>query len=301
MSERELGTKEFWAGVYGRGSSTYARVKMFLHAGRRLVELVQMPDGAQVLDVATGRGANLFPAAEKVGPTGRVIGIDLAEGMVEETAAEVSQRRFKNAEVRLMDAEQLEFPDGSFDFVLCSFGLYFFPRVHQVFSEFSRVLKGGGGLAIATPGGTPDGRVQQQTSIWALLPAYRLRSARSRERLAEDGELWQKAEAMKWPERQAAGALSWPRPDELKGVLDQAGFIDARFVTEEAEIVAEDEEEWWTWQWSHMPRSQLELLEPDLLDELKAEAFKKLQSRKEPDGIHIQVASMFTFATKPHE
>jgi SAM-dependent methyltransferase len=181
-----------------------------------------------------------------------VIGIDLAEARVEETATEVSQRGLKNVEVRLMDAEQLEFPDGSFDFVFCSFGLCFFPQVHQVFAEFFRVLKGGGGLAIGTPGRTPEGRAWQQTSVWALLPAYRLRSARSRERLAEEGELWQRAESMKWPERQAAGALGWPRPDELDDSLGQAGFIDTRFVTEEAEFVAEDEEEWWTWQWSHM-------------------------------------------------
>ncbi len=106
---------------------------------------------------------------------------------------------------------------------------------------------------------------------------------------------------MKWPERQAAGALGWPRPDELRGELNEAGFIDARFVTEEAKIVADDEEEWWIWQWSHMPRSQLELLEPDLLAELKAKAFEALQSRKEPDGIHTQMAYTFTFATKPRE
>jgi hypothetical protein len=55
----------------------------FAHFGRRLVEVVGVEPGHQVLDVATGRGAVLFPAAQHAGSTGRVVGIDLADTMLQ--------------------------------------------------------------------------------------------------------------------------------------------------------------------------------------------------------------------------
>ena len=55
----------------------------FVHFGQRLVDVVGVQPGHCVLDVASGRGAVLFPAAERAGAGDRVVGIDLAEGMVQ--------------------------------------------------------------------------------------------------------------------------------------------------------------------------------------------------------------------------
>lgn len=86
--------KEQIAGLYHRVASAYGHIGpgIFIYAGRHLVERLGMAEGAQVLDVGAGRGANLFPAAETVGPHGQVIGIDLAPGMVRETTAEIKRR-----------------------------------------------------------------------------------------------------------------------------------------------------------------------------------------------------------------
>ncbi len=69
------------AGLYNRVASLFGQVgpDFFSYAGRHLVERMDIAEGAKVLDVAVGRGANLFPAAEKVGLRGQAIGIDLAE------------------------------------------------------------------------------------------------------------------------------------------------------------------------------------------------------------------------------
>ena len=74
-------TKLEIAGVFGRAAPIYDRIgpRFFAHFGRRLVELAEVPSGARVLDVATGRGAALFAAAEAVGRHGHVTGIDLSE------------------------------------------------------------------------------------------------------------------------------------------------------------------------------------------------------------------------------
>jgi ubiquinone/menaquinone biosynthesis C-methylase UbiE len=139
-----------------------AGVGCFAHFGQRLVERVGVESGQSVLDVATGRGAVLLAAAEHVGPSGTVVGIDLAEAMVEATRQEVA-RQSLFAEVRVMDAERLEFSDASLDRVLCGFGLMFFPRLDQALSEMRRVLKPTGRIGVST------WRVSQADDLRAVL------------------------------------------------------------------------------------------------------------------------------------
>jgi len=64
--------KEQVVAVFDRAAATYDRVgpRFFSHFGRRLTELAELAPGMRVLDVAAGRGAVLFPAAEKVGAAG---------------------------------------------------------------------------------------------------------------------------------------------------------------------------------------------------------------------------------------
>lgn len=85
MSDKERAAKEFITAIFDRAAPTYDRVgpRFFTYFGRRLVDFAQIPSGAKVLDVAVGRGAVLFPAVARVGPSGAVTGIDLAQSMVE--------------------------------------------------------------------------------------------------------------------------------------------------------------------------------------------------------------------------
>jgi len=88
------------------------------------VELAQVPDGAELLDVATGRGAALFPAAERAGRRGRAIGVDMTGGMAREVAADARRMGLSQVGICQMDAERLGFVDGSFGFVLCGHSIY---------------------------------------------------------------------------------------------------------------------------------------------------------------------------------
>ncbi|TMD91701.1 MAG: methyltransferase domain-containing protein [Chloroflexi bacterium] len=142
--------KEQIAGLYHRVASAYGHVgpSIFAYAGRHLVERIGMAEGTQVLDVGAGRGANLFPAAETIGPRGQVIGVDLAPGMVRETTAEIQLRKLPYVSMLQMDAEHLTFPDASFDAVLCGFAIFLFPHLEQALAEFFRVLRPGGKVGI---------------------------------------------------------------------------------------------------------------------------------------------------------
>jgi ubiquinone/menaquinone biosynthesis C-methylase UbiE len=121
----------------------------FAHFGRRLVDLAGVQPGARVLDIASGRGAVLFPMAERVTPAGEVVGIDLADAMALATSAE-AERRGLGARVAVMDAEELSFPDESFDCVTCGFGIMFFPDQDRGLGQMRRVLKPSGRLALST-------------------------------------------------------------------------------------------------------------------------------------------------------
>ncbi|MDQ3005141.1 MAG: methyltransferase domain-containing protein, partial [Chloroflexota bacterium] len=147
-----MNKKDILQGVFTRSASSYERIRYFPIFGQWLVETAQIPEGAKVLDVACGRGAVLFPAAERVGSGGHVTGIDLAEGMARETQMEIERRGLRQAEARQMDAEHLTFPDSSFDFALCGFSLQFFPHLEQALSEFRRVLKPNGHVTVTTWG-----------------------------------------------------------------------------------------------------------------------------------------------------
>jgi SAM-dependent methyltransferase len=260
--------KQLIAGVFDRAAAGYGQLRYVLPFGQRLVELAHIPVGAHVLDVATGRGAVLFPAAECVGSQGQVIGIDLSPIMVLQTRLEARRRGLKNVGLYPMDAENLDFPPASFDYVMCGFGLFFFPQPEQALSEFRRVLKPGGRLAL-TIWGAEDGRWGWYDELTAAYGAeVKLKNQ------------------------------MFNTPDDLKLILRRAGFSDIQIVTEAADIPFTDEAEWWAGQWAISGRAGLERLKPTALNQLVGQAFEKLQRLKQADGFHYLYQVHFGLATK---
>ncbi|GAH02223.1 unnamed protein product [marine sediment metagenome] len=140
------------AGIFTRAAPTYDQVgfRFFYYFGKRLVELMKIPKNSKVLDVASGKGALLFPASKKVGPQGSVIGIDLAEGMVQKTTEKIVKSGFSNAKMIEMDAENLKFHDDTFDITLYGFCIFFFPQYKIALNESYRVLKPYGRIGLST-------------------------------------------------------------------------------------------------------------------------------------------------------
>jgi SAM-dependent methyltransferase len=121
----------------------------------RLVAAARIQAGDQVLDVACGTGVLTRAVAARVGSTGSVAGLDLDPGMLA-----VARARRPDLEWMEGSAEQLPYPDASFDAVVSQFGLMFFPDKPAAIAEMWRVLRPGGRMAVA---------------VWASLdatPAY---------------------------------------------------------------------------------------------------------------------------------
>jgi ubiquinone/menaquinone biosynthesis C-methylase UbiE len=141
----------------------------------KLATLANLQPGMAVLDVGTGTGVVALEAGARVAPRGRVIGVDLSEGMLA-VARESASRSDGHIEFRRMDAENLAFSDSSFDSVVSLFALLHFPAPLRALMEMYRVLRPGGSLALAVGSRPPlstSGLVHRLSRIPFLLEYLR--------------------------------------------------------------------------------------------------------------------------------
>ncbi|MCH7736430.1 MAG: class I SAM-dependent methyltransferase [Chloroflexi bacterium] len=139
-----------WDGVAAAWDRWWPAIeKGFQSISDHMISSAAIKPGHRVLDVATGIGEPAFTAARAVGQTGRVVATDQSPQMLE-----IAQRRGKdlgetNVEFREMDAEQLDFPEASFDAALCRWGLMFLPDLSAALDNLYRLLQPGGRMVAA--------------------------------------------------------------------------------------------------------------------------------------------------------
>ncbi len=108
-----------------------------------LVEYAQPRLGMKVLDLASGTGEPAISLAPRVGSDGHVTALDLSSELLQIASERAQQRGLTNLSARQADAQQLPFPDRSFDLVTSRFGVMFFQDCEQALREVHRVLKPG--------------------------------------------------------------------------------------------------------------------------------------------------------------
>ncbi len=267
-------SKEAIISTFDRSAKTYDRTgpRYFSHFGRRLVELAGLKSGEKVLDVATGRGAVLIPAAQQVGPNGRVSGIDLSAEMVREAMADLQSTGLANIDIRQMDAEALDFPDESFDWVLSGFSLWFFPQPGNALAEFLRVLRPRGRLGITTW----DSNSQFPRGFLQLIRQH-----------------------MPQQQDQGVAPQRFDTPSELLSVLKDAGFSEIDVRVDEADLVYENEEVLWSTLGAAGLRRYIDQVGPAEKEKLKSEVFNAVRPATRSDGVHVQFRVLAAFGTKP--
>ena len=259
------------------------------HFGARLADLAAIPEKATVLDVGTGPGSVLFPAAESAGEYGRGIGIDIDFAWFGQILSGIQRRGLKNIVLARMDASNLGFVNGLFDRVLCGFvgWDYCFDFVRLEFTgpdtrlaEISRVLTAGARVGISA-------WARQEDLDWLGEQFRRYLSAYVADQEKEMGSVMT--------------AYSKENAKGLERVLGEGGFQDIEIATETAEFVSTDEEEWWWQVWGAGWREHIDRVvrtDADKLKQFKERIFEGLQQHKHDDGVHFSKTVLFAFGTK---
>ena len=133
------------------------------------ITLASLLPGQTVLDLGSGGGIDCFLAAQKVGSTGKVIGVDMTPQMLDRARANREKIGAENVEFRLGEIEHLPVENGSVDVVISNCVINLSPDKPQVFSEIYRVLKPGGRIAVSdivTQGELPE-VVRKSLVAWA--------------------------------------------------------------------------------------------------------------------------------------
>jgi ubiquinone/menaquinone biosynthesis C-methylase UbiE len=189
--------------------------------GRRTIERLLLREGATVLDVCCGSGGSALPAAELVGPSGYVLGVDLAERLLDNARAKAEARALTNVQFRVGDLLELHGMRSRFDAVICVFGIFFVPDMPLALRLLWERVRPGGQLAITTWG--PRFFEPATTAFWNSVRKERPDTYK--------------------------GFNPWDRicePQSLRALFAEAGVVEPTVVAESGFHPIPSPEAWWT-------------------------------------------------------
>ncbi len=111
--------------------------------------VASLQPGQTVLDLGSGAGIDCFLASERVGPEGKVIGVDMTPQMIDRARANANQGGYDNVEFRLGEIEALPVADASVDVIISNCVLNLSPEKGRVLGEAFRVLRPGGRVVVS--------------------------------------------------------------------------------------------------------------------------------------------------------
>jgi len=269
--------KQKVARVYNLAAAGYDRpaLRFFPIVAERLVDLARIRAGENVLDAGTGTGVAAFVAAEKVGPSGRVIGVDIGEEILNQASKKLDRKAPVNISFFPGDMEHLEFPDESFDTVLSASSLFFLSDMSAGLKEWKRVLKHGGTVAVSGYGES------------AFRPLSDLFEARIRS----------------YGVQLAAPArpFSWQRltePEQCLSLFRNAGLENIEVFSEQLGYQLKDANDWWEIVWNSGFRGPVSQLTPEQLEQFKREHLAEVEQVATPKGIWLDIAAIFAIGHK---
>lgn len=229
------------AHVYNRAAAGFdsAPLSFWSHHGARTVECLHLSPGESVLDVACGTGSSAIPAAMAVGSAGPVTAVDLADGMLDAARTRAGAAGLTNIRFIRADMTSLEFPDNSFDAVICVFGIFFVPDMTAFVQELWRMVKPDGRLAVTS---WTNGRFEPLAS--AMKDA--VRQVR--------------------PDLAGAGSEPWHSigtPRQFERLLVSSGMENVEIELGPYEVKIGSPDDWWTIVMGSGSRRTMDLMQPD--------------------------------------
>ncbi|OGI38929.1 MAG: hypothetical protein A2V91_05415 [Candidatus Muproteobacteria bacterium RBG_16_64_10] len=249
-------------------------LRFFPFCADRLVTRLNPAAGEKILDVATGTGAVALAAAQAVGPAGRVIGIDLAEGMLAQLQRKLDKFGIAHVDLHVMDAAALEFRGDYFHHTLCSFGLCFVRDMAAALKDWVRVTRPGGKLMFTAFG------------LTAFEPMKRLLLERLQREGIDAGA-----------PVQAAGRLA--EAGNCQALLAAAGFDGITVETAQLGYHLRQADEWWEIVWGSGFRGLVEKLPPARREAFRSAHLAELAPLATNKGLWLDVEVIIAGGTKP--
>lgn len=183
--------------------------------GRLALDAASLAQGDHVLDVGCGCGDTTLEIGERVGPTGRVVALDVSQAMLAR-AKERLAARSPTASVEIVhgDAATHPIPEESFDALVSRFGVMFFEEPERAFANFARALRPGGRLAFVCWRALDE-------NPWASMPLAALASV---------------APLPPPPPPHAPGPFAFADAARIRAILERAGFDDVRLDADDRAI-----------------------------------------------------------------
>jgi SAM-dependent methyltransferase len=249
-------------------------LSFFARFGAELVARCDVASGERVLDVGCGTGHASLAAADVVGPSGAVVGADLAVPLLEVAREKANARGVDHVDFIEGDFRALGFPDGAFDAVLCSFAIFLVPDMPGAVAELWRLVAPGGRLGVTSWG--PD-LFEPAGSIWG--------NALNAERPADQIPTGPSPRAQ------------WESPEQARALF-AGGGIDAPTVSEYVPGThpIRHGDDWWTIVLGTGMRGIIETLAPEAAERVRITTTTTLDAA----GVHELVTDViYTVATKP--
>lgn len=264
--------KERVASVFNLVASGYDHpaLRFFPFCADRLIQRLKISRGEKVLDVATGTGAAAVAAAQLVGPEGRVVGIDIAEAMLDRAHEKSQVLGFNNIDLHVMDAELLEFRGKYFDSVICSFGIFFLSDMHTGLREWRRVVRPGGRVLFTCFGHAAFQPLADM--FYDRIERYGVKSAGGKPRTA---------------------IQRLTDPAACRRLLAEADLEDVDVATEQLGYYLNDAGEWWDIVWNAGFRGLVAQLSPADQQEFKAEHLAEVADLTSVKGVWLNVETIF--------
>ena len=246
----------------------------------RLVADARLRAGLRVLDLGSGTGYPALLAAQTVGSSAAVVGIDLAEQMLEAARRKADSLGLFNITFRTGDVTTLPFEAASFDAVTSRFCLMFLPEIQKAAAEIARTLKPGGWLSAAV-WSVPDKNAYLMIPITVIKQFLDLPP----------------------PDSSAPGIFRLAKPGDLAGMLQEAGFVSIAEEEFLAEVRFSSGGEYYE---SLMDiAAPIQNLFAKLSDQQKTDARDRILSSadlyRRADGIALPIAVRTIAARKPVE
>jgi len=243
------------ARTYGAAADHYglASLAFWDRFGAETVSRLGLNPGGTVLDLCCGHGASAIAAARAVGPSGRVLGVDVAGPMLQLARVRAGDG-LANIEFRQGDATCTGLPAGRFDAVICVFGIFFAADMEAFSAEMWRLVRPGGTLAITTWG---PGLFEPANSLfWDCVGEIE-------PSLFKAFNPWDKITS----------------PVALEDLLARAGVVPARAQAVSATHQLDHPDSFWDIVLGSGYRSTVDALSPDQRVELRVRLLPELRSR----------------------